>query len=273
MKFSSDEEIIKNRYNRGVLLKNMIPSNLGKTDHFIYYDWADGRTLYEHNSLPLYLGFLNWYSNVLKNSKTYYDPLLIKPFYDDKTEKRKNLFLSKYGSSYYTTEYIINGKKYPSLRNIFSKIDFSTLDQNPFYKEFHGDLQFDNILYSYKSNTFTYIDWRESFAGSVNGGDLYYDLSKLYGGCILPYNLLKDDNHIEISEGMSVVNYSYDVLQPLSDFQNAYEKWIVENGYDFDKIKLIKSLIYLNMSPLHSDKFSKLLWFKSIEGLHECVNK
>jgi len=52
-----------------------------------------------------------------------------------------------------------------------------------------------------------------------------------------------------------------------------YEEWIVNQGFDLNKIKLIKSLIYLNMSPLHTDKFNKLLWFKAIEGLAEYVNQ
>jgi hypothetical protein len=36
---------------------------------------------------------------------------------------------------------------------------------------------------------------------------------------------------------------------------------------------LLSGLIYLNMSPLHTNKFNKMLWFKSIEMLYESVNK
>ena len=49
-------------------------------------------------------------------------------------------------------------------------IDISILYNNPFYVLFHGDLQFDNVLYDEKSNKFTYIDWRESFSDYVDGG-------------------------------------------------------------------------------------------------------
>ena len=39
--------------------------------------------------------------------------------------------------------------------------------------------------------------------------------------------------------------------------------------FDLDKIKLITGLIFLNMSPLHDEKFGKMLWFKAIELLSE----
>ena len=131
-------------------------------------------------------------------------------------------------------------------------------------------MQFDNILYNPINDKFTYIDWRESFAGNTEGGDLYYDLAKLYGGCIIPYNKVKDLSYINLTEGSFVINYSYIVSEPLLQFKSEYVKWILRNGYDLNRIKLIMGLIFLNMSPLHDEKFAKLLWAKSIELLSQC---
>lgn len=266
LKFSSNRQVNENRYQRGLILKTLAPSNLGKTDNFIYYDWEEGSTLYEHDSLQAYLKFLPFLRHIIDNNILHLNGSLIKPFYVDKTCQRKNLFLGKYGNSYFTNEYTINGVKCPSLESLLSRINFEELLADPFYSRFHGDLQFDNVIYNPKTGKFSYIDWRESFAGNTNEGDLYYDLSKMYGGCILPYNMLKDDNHIQISEGVSVVDYSYPIPQALVEFIGKYEEWLVSGDFDLDRIKLIKSLIYLNMSPLHTDKFNKLLWFKAIEG-------
>lgn len=271
LKFSSNVEVNRNRYERGLILKDLIPNKLKHTDHFIVYDWQEGNTLYDINSLSLYQDFLQWYQNVIDSSKKYINPKLIEPFYVDKTNQRKSRFLEKYDKDFYETEFTINNKKYPSLKSLFEKINFGSFMENLFYEKFHGDLQFDNILFN--KNKFFYIDWRESFAGSVEGGDLYYDLSKLYGGLELPYNKLKDDSFIRLSMGSSIVDYSYATVDALLDFKSTYERWIVENGYSLDKVKLIKSLIFLNMSPLHSDKFNKILWFKSIEGLYECFDR
>ena len=210
--------------------------------------------------------------NVIKNSKTWTNPDLIKPFYVDKTRSRIDLFITKYGNSYFDNKFEINGKVYPSLKSILEKINFN-FESNLFYNSFHGDLQFDNIIYNSTLEKFTYIDWRESFAGNNEGGDLYYDLSKLYGGCILPYNIIKDEESITVTEGVSTVEYSHNTSHQLTEFIKLYENWLIDHNYDLNKVKLITGLIYLNMSPLHSNKFNKMLWFKSIEMLYESVNK
>lgn len=272
LKFNSNQNITKNRTLRGNVLKDLIPSDFNGTNNFISYNWEDGITLYEYNSVHIYNKFLSFFENIIKNSKTWFDPNLMKPFYVDKTMSRINLFIEKYGNSYYEDCFEINGKSYPSLKSIIEKIDFN-FNNHFLYNSFHGDLQFDNIIYNSNLEKFTYIDWRESFAGNTSGGDLYYDLSKLYGGCILPYNILKKEDVITFTEGSSVIKYSHDTTNQLTEFIKSYEDWLINNNYDLNKVKLITGLIYLNMSPLHSNKFNKMLWFKSIEMLYESVNK
>ena len=66
---------------------------------------------------------------------------------------------------------------------------------------------------------------------------------------------------------ITIVNYSYDNLKVLSKFKPIYEDWIIANNYDLNKVKTITALIFLNMSPLHDEKFGKMLWFKCIEIL------
>lgn len=272
LKFNPDKNITKNRTLRGNSIKNLIPSNFNGTDYFISYDWEDGITLYEYNSVNIYNKFLNYFETIIKNSKTSSNRELIKSFYVDKTKTRIDLFIKKYGNDYYEKSFEINGKIYPSLKSILEKINFN-FEDHLLYDAFHGDLQFDNIIYNSNLEKFTYIDWRESFSGNTSGGDLYYDLSKLYGGCILPYNILKQDESIYLTEGMFAIKYSYDTTSQLNEFIKIYENWLIQNKYDLNKIRLITGLIYLNMSPLHSNKFNKMLWFISIEMLYESINK
>lgn len=272
LKFNSDKTITKNRILRGNVMRNFIPTDFCGTENFISYNWEEGSTLYEYDSINIYNKFLQFLDNVIKNSKTWASPDLIKPFYVDKTYSRLDLFVKKYGNNYFDNEFEINGKIYPPLKFILEKINFN-FESNLFYNYFHGDLQFDNIIYNSTLEKFTYIDWRESFAGSTEGGDLYYDLSKLYGGCILPYNILKDKKSITFIEGVSTVRYSHNTSCQLTEFIKLYENWLINNNYDLNKVKLITGLIYLNMSPLHSDTFNKMLWFKSIEMLYESINK
>ena len=153
--------------------------------------------------------------------------------------------------------------------HIITQFDTEVFYDNPMYSLFHGDLQFDNILWDGHSNKFTYIDWRESFGGSTEGGDVYYDLAKLYGGTIIPYSMMKEKNAIAFYEGSTVANYDYFISEDLYDFRNYYENWLADNGYNLNKVKLITAIIFLNMSPLHDEKFGKMLWFKAIELLSE----
>lgn len=270
IKFNPDTDHIKNKAKRASILKNLIPSGFKSTSHFISYEWEPGNTLYEHNSVDLYKEFVDFLDSLIKASdKKPISRELVDSFYIDKTESRKSKFLEKFGQKYLTSEHNINGKDYKSMETVLSSIKKESLYSGMIYDVFHGDLQFDNIVYNESTGKFTYLDWRDSFGGSTDGGDLYYDLSKLYGGCIIPYNIMKKDGAVKFSEGSSVITYSYETTPQLEEFKKFYEKWIIENGYDLDKIKLITAIIFLNMSPLHDEKFGKMLWFKSIELLSE----
>jgi NDP-sugar pyrophosphorylase family protein/mannose-6-phosphate isomerase-like protein (cupin superfamily) len=268
IKFTPNSTVLKNRIIRAKILENKIPDNFKYTDNFISYKWQEGNTLYEIDMFEIYVKFLEELqlniSNQVPNSIEH-----INKFYIDKTNERLKLFLNKNNESYYISSHNINGKEYPSMQSIFSKIDFKQFDTNPFYIKFHGDLQFDNIIYNLAQKKFTYIDWRESFGGYTNSGDIYYDLAKLYGGCIIPYDKMKNDNNILFVQGDYSITYSYDISENLTKFKNIYEQWILDNGFDLNKIKLLTAIIFLNMSPLHDDKFSKMLWYKSIEMLYD----
>jgi len=270
IKFNPSTDFIKNKAERAEALKYLIPSNFKSTDNFISYDWEKGRTLYTFDSSKLYKKFLdNLRSNIGKSEKYYGSKELFDSFYKTKTEKRVESFIDRFGSNYFLQAYNINGKPYSSLSNIIDKIDITSLYDNTLYTLFHGDLQFDNIICDLNTHKFTYIDWRESFGGSTKGGDIYYDLAKLYGGSIIPYNLMKQEESIKLEEGSTMVNYSYYVSEELYEFKKYYENWIIDNGFDLNKVKLITAIIFLNMSPLHDEKFGKMLWFKSIELLSE----
>jgi thiamine kinase-like enzyme len=270
IKFHPDKNIIKNKSERAHILYKLVPSNFKNTDNFISYDWEAGNTLYTHDSPSIYNSFLDKLKLNISKSKQYKGTKeLFEAFYETKTSKRVEEFTNKFGIEYINQKYNINNKTYDTLSSILPKIDISQFYNNPLYTLFHGDLQFDNIIYNPNTDKFTYIDWRESFGGSTEGGDIYYDLAKLYGGSIIPYNVMKDEDSILLVEGSITVSYSYPVSKNLIEFRKYYEKWIIENGFDLDKVKLITAIIFLNMSPLHDDKFGKMLWFKSIELFSE----
>ena len=89
----------------------------------------------------------------------------------------------------------------------------------------------------------------------------------------MSYKLMKDEKNFACFIDENVVNYNYKTESTLDDFKPIYEKWIVDNGYDLDKVKSITALIFLNMSPLHEKEFGNLLFFKSKQMLQELNDK
>jgi dTDP-glucose pyrophosphorylase/mannose-6-phosphate isomerase-like protein (cupin superfamily) len=262
IKFNSDKNINKNKAERAKVLVDFIPKGFGNTEYFIYYNWEEGETLYNLDQIILYKKFFH----KLLDGPNYFlgtPDRLFNKFYIEKTNQRKDTFIKKFGKYYNENSFEINGKKYPPLKDF----KFNLSETNTFYTYFHGDCQFDNIVYNLEDNNFTYIDWRESFGGNTKGGDYYYDLAKMYAGCIIPFNLVKDDSKIYFKENSNSVEFKFPTLPGLNDFKKYFE----QNSYnlDFKRIKLITAIIFLNMSPLHSEKFGKALWFKAIEMLYE----
>jgi len=266
LKFTPNKNILTKRISRAQHLNKHIPLGFGFSDDFMFYDWFEGKTLYELDDFNVFKLFLN---NLEKNvlSQIPNSQEEIQKFYLTKTLDRMSKFKTKYGEEYFELEHEINGIKRPPLKTTIENFDFNQFNENPFYDLFHGDLQFDNVIYDGKE--FVYIDWRDSFGDSVVGGDIYYDLAKLYGGLLIPYNLMKEESKIIFNEGSYSINYTYPISDSLIKFKSIYELWLLNQGFDINKVKLITGLIFLNMSPLHDGKFGKMLWFKSIEMLND----
>lgn len=270
LKFNSNKSIIKNKSNRADILKNLIPDKFKNTDYFISYEWAPGKTLYEYDNIDIYKNFLNTLISNIKSSKVKNDNFkLFDSFYKEKTNQRIDNFIKRFGQEYFKQKFVINNKVHNTIETLLQKFDVKDFYTNPIYTLFHGDLQFANVLYNTDIKKFIYLDWRESFGGSTDVGDVYYDLAKLYGGCIIPYDKMTDETFLKLEEGSTIINYEYSISDNLKEFKIFYENWLIDNGFDIKKVKLITGLIFLNMSPLHDDKFSKLLWYKSIELLDD----
>jgi thiamine kinase-like enzyme len=131
-------------------------------------------------------------------------------------------------------------------------------------KLFHGDLQFDNVIYG-NDKKFYLIDWRQNFAGG-DIGDVYYDLAKMYGGILMSYSSMKEKGWFSswsCSYSGEEASFEHERSPALEKFQKFYEDWLVSNDFNLDKVKTLTALIFLNMAPLHEKEFGDLCFFKS----------
>ena len=116
----------------------------------------------------------------------------------------------------------------------------------------------DNILYD--GEEFKLLDWRQDFQGCLDAGDVYYDLAKLNHNLTLNHNVL--DNNLFTINSLDSKNIRCDVLTPSINLecQKRYYIWLEQNRFSVRKVKLLTSIIWLNMSPLHEYPLNRFLF-------------
>ena len=255
IKFFSDEKIVEKRVKKAKVKPKIFP-NVERCGKNFYWYWLwNGRPLYSCVTPALFKKLLNWldekvWTNVDLDSTTTEN--LCKDFYYKKTMSRISLFQKE--NPNFKFPKIINGKSVPSLKKLLEQIPWSRLFTGiPSF--IHGDLQFQNILYSRKLGEFLLIDWRQDFAGNIEVGDLYYDLAKLYGGIIMNYDYIMKDLYNFHQDGNNVT-VSLTKWKNDDNYQKILDDYIKQKNLDFEKIRLLVGLIYINMAALHHSPFN-----------------
>ncbi len=279
IKFFSDITIAKNRYERAVnSLAGLCPKIEGYRGNFYSYKKVPGQTLYTVLNAKTTKDFLGWTKmnlwkkmDITPEEESQFKQAC-RDFYYAKTMKRLDMFFKK--TEIEDGENLINGVTVPPLNDLLAKIDWDYLT-NGTPSNFHGDLQFDNIIVTRDpvSNLekFVLIDWRQDFGGSTKIGDLYYDLAKLYGGTTLSYQLIKEGMFTFDMSGSSVY-YNFYLTNELVEAKNEYETFLLKNGYDLKKVKLLTALIFLNMAPMHHHPFDLMLYYLGKSTLNRLLN-
>lgn len=262
IKFSIDEEFIKNRVERIKYLKTFVPEVISYKNNFYMYNYLNGSVISNNINYKIFdklLKYLNFFWQKVDLNKEEYEIFKNKSleFYKDKTYKRIKQYLNRY--SIKDMETIINGNKIPKIFDMLELLDWNKISSG-IASNYHGDLHFENILLL-ETGEFKFIDWRQDYQGILDYGDLYYDLAKLYHGIIVSHDLIEkklfsvdinDDNNIQI-----------DILRKSSfvDIEKNYIEFINKNNYDLDKVQILTYLIYLNIATLHHTPYSHFLYY------------
>ena len=255
IKFFYNKKICYDRVTRTNNLKGLVPNLISSTENFYKYEYVKADLLADVIDTEKFNNLLNWSIKniwIPKEDKNYRNNAL--SFYKDKTILRSNKFLEKY--SLEDKIDIINGIEVPSLESLINGIDFDSIIGNQ-PTGFHGDFILDNILF--KDHQFTLIDWRQDFNGSIDAGDMNYDLAKLNHNLIL--------NHEILSNNQYTINFDNqifcDVLikKSLLDCKTCLQKFCEDNSIDYRIIEILSSLIWINMSPLHEHPLDMFLYY------------
>ena len=271
IKFFIDNKKVSLLKKRWQKLKIITPKKLKFTKNFLSYEKFKGSTLYEVinnsilNKLLIFLDKSLWNKISKKTSLKFNKNCFY--FYKSKTLSRIDLFYKK--NFFKDKKYKINGIERNKLSYYLKNIDWKYISKG-IETNFHGDLQFDNIILDNNGKVFKLIDWRSDFNGQTEIGDLYYDLAKLYAGCMLPYSQIKKGNFNFAYENQEII-YDFPINNNLVDAKYEIENFVNQKNLDLKKVKIISSLIFLNISPLHTEPFSHLLYFLGISKLVEAI--
>lgn len=251
----------------GSTKKNEIyPNNVEYSGNWVAYDFCPGETMYAHSNPSSFGPLLTFLDEYLWNYHTMNIEDAATEFYHDKTLHRIAMFKNKY-------PFLPNIAKVdgvPISEDII--IDWDLLIKNSVACYMHGDLQFDNIIVNMVNGapSFKLIDWRPTFAGIIWGGDIYYDLAKLYGGLIIDYSKVKEGN-FGIDRGESEIKLHVPRIDHYDLYINELTGYIESKKLNIRKVTSLVPIIFLNMAPLHAAPFDQILWYLGLRMLHENI--
>lgn len=257
IKFSSDADLNAKRVRRAHYLPST-PKILGCTANFIAMEFIHGKVL---SGYPVYgqvRALLTWAKQNLwtepRVDPAFKDACLA--FYRDKTLQRV---------AQCTTHDmpVVNGMEVGTIRDVLERIDFNSLCTDTFYP-FHGDFILDNILKT--RDGYCLLDWRHEFGGHLDCGDMYYDLAKLRHNIIFTHSNITN-GLFTVQNGYVDLKCNFFLVRQLEEF----DAFVLAEGLDLSKVKLLMSLIWLNMAPLYPGELQTFLFHfaKFNLALHE----
>ena len=269
IKFFYDNKICQNRVTRAKELQGLVPEILDSSENFYKYRLVNGNLLANVVDEVSFKRLFDWSLENLwiEKDDTPDFKSKVKNFYYDKTIKRLELFYDRNLMEDEST--LINGVDTPKLIDMINTIDFDWLcDVKPF--QFHGDFILDNIIMDDFDN-FVLIDWRQDFSGDLKNGDIYYDLSKLNHNLVFNHEIINAGNFFVTVSG-NVVKYDLHRSDNLTNCRELFHKLLQQNGFDLKRVKILTSLIWLNMSPLHETYMSRLLYYMGKLNLYRAIH-
>jgi len=257
IKFTTDNALSERKYNRAQLNQSVMPQGVIRNGQFLVYDYVDGDIIYSQLTPALLKSLLDWADTELWKPKWFPETVSVcRDFYFKKTKSRLNQFRVKYAN--WSEPSTVNGLEVVTMDQYLDMIDWEQLCTTTEWVFIHGDFQFENVIYNPENKKFTCIDWRTDFGGD-SYGDIYYDLAKMLGGIYLDYQAVKADKLVyeEQSQRVQLNNCG---IPNADDYAAIVREFCKSAGLDWDKVRLLVPIIYLNMSPLHEAPFDKYLF-------------
>lgn len=271
IKFFADEKTAKNRVIRAKNLHGLVPDIEGETKNFYRYKFVDGELYARVVSPEDFQNFLHWAKENLWKPAQETSPeefrKICLDFYESKTKKRIKKFFEE--NSTPDSAETINGDNVPAINEVLAKVDFARLADAE-QRQFHGDFILDNIIRT--AGGYCLLDWRQDFGGLLRAGDMYYDLAKLAHNLVVNHDMVHK-NLFTVSNNAGAIACDIQRKPELADCEKILFDFLEKEGYDAEKVKILRGLIWLNMSPLHHYPFNVFLYYFGKWNLWRTITK
>jgi Ser/Thr protein kinase RdoA (MazF antagonist) len=135
---------------------------------------------------------------------------------------------------------------------VAAAVDMYSLD---YFTVIHGDLCLSNILYDRRNSFIRVIDPRGEFGDVGIFGDMRYDLAKLSHSLEGDYDFMVN-GLFDAEWSADGFHYEPQLDERHRGVKRLFHSWFVsEFGASYQQTKLIESLLFLSMVPLHADRF------------------
>jgi hypothetical protein len=261
IKYSNDGEFINKRFLRASRLSGFVPDIQSTAEHMYSYKLAKGQVVSSVINAELFNQLLIFSEEFWGLNKPEYEPTsdfkkVCMGFYKDKTLQRIKQF--RENSSLIDVAQSINGRKSDPIEQLMELVDWDWLASG-IPVRFHGDYHFENILYDNETHRFILVDWRQDFGGSLDEGDLYYDIAKLLHGLIVSHGAVVE-NKYDIQWSNEQILFELDREEVLRECESLLLIWLAKKKLDTKKVYVLTSLIFLNIAPLHHVPYSHFLY-------------
>lgn len=181
--------------------------------------------------------------------------------YSDKTFERLNVLeQNDYFKSFFVNNIVVNEIEFPNLKILIEKL--KTLIQEQLInteEEFtiiHGDLCFTNILIDDKLNFLRLIDPRGKFGKCDIYGDKRYELAKLFHCLDGKYDyIIKDLFDIKVNK--TQIELAININKNNNCIFECFLDVFKDDIKNIREIRLIESLLFLSMIPLHTENIRR----------------
>lgn len=271
VKFSANQNFISDRLRRLEYLPDeFLPRLINSGKYFYQYEYVHGECLSNCTTNRRFYQLLDtckekMWDVAIEKEDNLVDYTL--DFYERKSKERLQHYLNRFEQT--EKDEYINGVETPTIQELLEKINWNNLVKRSKFGLFHGDLHGENILIQNKKICF--IDWRQNFGpGNYKYGDIYYDLGKLLHGLIVNHGII-DQGLFSIELQGREITIDIHRKQSLVDAELLFQQWCKKNGYEWQQVKLICSLVFVNICGLHDWPYANFLYYLGRKMLHDVL--